>query len=455
MNRYERRLGAIRKEMLEHVDVYKGIYAKADEEDRDPTAEEQQDIVAALKAIEVLKEEKTDVEGSLKTLESVNETAKDLGPASPTIDGNGSGPRVTRDRIDGMFDAVDYAFKTAGDQFVESEGFKRLAELRKAAGSLPMNTSSGPVSLEAKGTLLEGAGGGGGALAATVPQVVPGVVEKQFQRLTVADLLLSGQATTNSVRYVIEGTATSGATGVPERGLKPESTLGLTTTDEPVRKIATILPISEEMLEDAPQVRAYINGRLTLFVRIEEEEQLLRGVAASDEVVGIMPSGNPRGINIYSSGTATAGTAKIEVLFKAMNGQRGSALVEPDFYVINNVDWEAIRLAKDTAGQYFGGGPFYGQYGNGGQLAQSTQLGGAEFLWGKPVSVTSALGAGTALVGTSSAGQVWRRGGLSVEASNSHEDFFRRNVVAIRAEERLALAIYRPTAFTETRFLTP
>ena len=62
-----------------------------------------------------------------------------------------------------------------------------------------------------------------------------------------------------------------------EAGTKPESTVGLTTTDEPIRKIATVLPVSDEMLEDAPAIQSYINGRLTLFVRIEEERQLLRG----------------------------------------------------------------------------------------------------------------------------------------------------------------------------------
>ena len=160
------------------------------------------------------------------------------------------------------------------------------------------------------------------------------MVDKLFQQLTVADLLLSGQARTNSLRYVVEGTATSGAAGVAEAGLKPESTLGLTLTDEPVKKIATILPISEEMLEDAPAVQSYINGRLRLFVRIEEERQLLRG-AGTNEIIGIMPTGNTRAINIYAGGTA-AGNKAVQ-LFKAINGTRGSALVEPNFIVLSTV----------------------------------------------------------------------------------------------------------------------
>lgn len=65
--------------------------------------------------------------------------------------------------------------------------------------------------------------------------------------------------------------------------------------------------------------------------------------------------------------------------------------------------------------------------------------------------VTTAVGAGTALIGTSSAAQVWRKGGLTVEATNSNEDDFLKNLVTIRAEERLGLAVYRPVAFTEIR----
>jgi HK97 family phage major capsid protein len=69
-------------------------------------------------------------------------------------------------------------------------------------------------------------------------------------------------------------------------------------------------------------------------------------------------------------------------------------------------------------------------------------------LWGKRVAVTPAMAATTALVGAfQQGGQIFRKGGLTVEASNSHADFFQRNLTAIRAEERLELAVYRPGAF--------
>lgn len=64
-------------------------------------------------------------------------------------------------------------------------------------------------------------------------------MEKLFQPLSFESLLLAGQATTNTVRYAVEGTATSGAAGVAEAGLKPESTLAFSTLDEPIKKVAT------------------------------------------------------------------------------------------------------------------------------------------------------------------------------------------------------------------------
>jgi hypothetical protein len=71
------------------------------------------------------------------------------------------------------------------------------------------------------------------------------------------------------------------------------------------------------------------------------------------------------------------------------------------------------------------------------------------------VAVTPAIVANTALVGAfKTAAQVFRKGGIRVEASNSHQDYFIKNLVAIRAEERLALAVYRPQAIGKVTGLT-
>jgi HK97 family phage major capsid protein len=140
-------------------------------------------------------------------------------------------------------------------------------------------------------------------------------------------------------------------------------------------------------------------------------------------------------------------------LFKALNGTRGSSFMEPEWVVMHPTDWESIRLLTDTAGQYLYGGPGQGPYGNGAVAQASGQItGAADSLWGKPVYVTAAIGgAGTALLGNSQAAQVWSKGGPSVEITNAHQDYFVKDLVAIRCERRLGLTVYRPSALCEVR----
>jgi len=126
---------------------------------------------------------------------------------------------------------------TPGELFVSSEGYKAVRHNRGEQWSTGL-VKVGPA-LHAKGTLLEGSGspgsGTGGGLV-PVPQVAPGLVSTLFRLLVLEDLLSAGQATGNTVRYAVEGTATSAAAGVAEAGQKPESTLGFSTLDEPIKR---------------------------------------------------------------------------------------------------------------------------------------------------------------------------------------------------------------------------
>jgi HK97 family phage major capsid protein len=111
-----------------------------------------------------------------------------------------------------------------------------------------------------------------------------------------------------------------------------------------------------------------------------------------------------------------------------------TSFIYPDGIVMNPTNWFTVQTSKDANGQYFGAGPFAPMQ--------------AATMWGLPVAPTPSIVANTALVGAfGSMSQVFRKGGIRVEASNSHQDFFIKNLVAIRAEERLALAVYRPASF--------
>jgi HK97 family phage major capsid protein len=316
--------------------------------------------------------------------------------------------------------------ETPGEQFINSKAY----ELLKTDGFMQRSAWRTP-SVELKTVLTEGAGSG---QALAQPELQPGILPGLLRRLTLAALIPQGQTAATTVRYLSETTFTNAAAPTTEGALKPESTLVFAQVDEPVRKIAHFLPVTEEMLEDAPALKAYIDGRLTLGVQLTEEDQLLNGNGTAPNLSGILnrsglQAAQPRGTDNNA-----------DCIYKQVNNIRANAFLEPDSLVIHPTNWTTIKLAKDASGQYYGGAA-------GGPFGASTAP-GLETLWGLRVRVTPAISAGTALVGAfAEAAQIFRRGGLRVEASNSHSDFFQRNQVAIRAEERLALAVYRAAAF--------
>lgn len=314
-----------------------------------------------------------------------------------------------------------------GEAFVKSEGYSAV----KSAGMRGSRWSTGAVELpyNGKATVTE-------ALSPVVfSDNRPGIDPIRTQRLTVADLIPQGSTSSNSVVTIQELANVNAAAPIGEGVDKPESEITFQTVPEPVVKIATFLPVSDEMLEDVDQIRSYLDSRLSLFVQIKEEQQLLAGTGTSPELSGIMDR------SIGSGSALSLDTDRsTDAIYRAMTVIRTSSFLEPDAMVVHPTDWASIRLLKDDNGQYYGGGPFTGAYGNGGIAMDS--------LWGLKVVVTTAMTQGTTLVGAFAQGAfIWRRSGLTVEASNSHDDFFQKNLTAIRAEERLALGVLRPAAF--------
>jgi HK97 family phage major capsid protein len=137
-------------------------------------------------------------------------------------------------------------YGSPGEVFVKSENFQKIADETTRG----QQWTTGPVEVPhftKAGTLLQS---GQGAGLFPVPEVVPGVVETLFEQLEVADLFASSRISTSSARYIHEGTALSGAAGVAEGAEKPASDLAYSTVDEPTKKIATHLIVSDEVLDD-------------------------------------------------------------------------------------------------------------------------------------------------------------------------------------------------------------
>jgi HK97 family phage major capsid protein len=306
---------------------------------------------------------------------------------------------------------------------------KQGGHRRNGAWSSPAIECVNPLTMRAT-TLTEDPASGGKLV---VPQYLPGIRSVLFRRLVVADLMASGQATSNAIIYMVETLFTNAAAPVAEGGAKPESALTFDQRTDPVSKIAHWLPVTEELLEDVPAMQAYIDARLELGVQLAEEDQLLNGNGTPPNLMGIM---NRVGLAapVARNAGATPPETNADAVLRQITAIATTAFVYPDGVVMNPTNWFTTVTSKDGNGQYFGGGPFS-------SLPTAT-------LWGTPVAITPSIVAGTALVGAyGTMSQVFRKGGIRIEASNSHQDYFVKNLVAIRAEERLALAVYRPGAF--------
>lgn len=332
---------------------------------------------------------------------------------------------------EGGDDGETKSFGSIGSQFVQSAGYKNLMANNEG---LKGNWSSGDV--EVKTTFTEGTAGAPGPGFAQVgqPTVLPGIVDIRFQPLTIADLFPSGTTTTPLIRYLVETAVTNAAATVAEGNLKPESALSFSKVDAVLHKIATFLPISDEMLEDWAQARSYIDARLMLFVKLAEEAQLLSGDGTGANLTGLLNRSGLAATVVKGSAPSTGTDNSMDAIYRQITAIRVTQFLEPDALAIDPLGWGEIMLAKNSQGQYYANGPFADMVG--------------QSLWGKRVAVSPAMAAKTALVGAfQQGGQIFRKGGLTVEASNSHADFFQRNLTAIRAEERLELVVYRPGAF--------
>lgn len=366
------------------------------------------------------------VEADIKSKQAELADAEDLDKRRKGFQQAAGGGSLDDAGADTRRDAIAKSF---GQQFLESDGFKSL----KDRGFDGKWTSG---SVELKAALTEGTAGapGGGYSLTSNPTVQPGIIDQKFAPLTVASLFPSGSTNSTLIRYLVETVVTNAAAAVAEGGIKPESALQFSKVDEVLHKIATFLPISDEMLEDWDQARSYIDARLTLFVQQAEEAQLLRGDGTGASLVGLL---NRPGLAAkVTRGTAPSAAEDnaMDAIYRQITKIRTTQFIEPDAVVIDPIGWEGIALAKNLQGAYYAQGPFVS--------LQTPQL------WGKSVVTTPAMDLSTALVGAfAQGGQIFRKGGLTVEASNSHADYFQRNLTALRAEERLALAVYRPGAF--------
>lgn len=318
--------------------------------------------------------------------------------------------------------------KSIGARFLENEEVKALI----ASGSMRAKSR---VAVEVKNITSASTSGVSSTTGLVIADRQPGIVQVQPNRpLMIRDLLMPGRTSSGSIDYVRETVFTNNAAAVAENPAapKPQSDMTFDLKNLPVRTIAHWVLASQQILADAPMLQSYIDGRLRYGLAYAEDLQFLLGDGTGANILGLMPQATayaaPAGVPASATG---AGATYIDKLRLAML-QATLALFPATGHVLNPTDWASIELTKDTQGRYI--------------FANPTGL-ASPVMWGLPVAASLAMPQGQFLTGAFAyAAQIFDREDATVQISSEDRDNFVKNMVTILAEERTALAVYRPQA---------
>lgn len=275
------------------------------------------------------------------------------------------------------------------------------------------------------------------------------IVEMLGRRpLRLRDLCAKRRTTSDVVEYVRETSHTNNAAPVPEAtssaaptapgsagplvnnpngGYKPEGSWAFEVKQATVKTIAQWVPASKRALADVAQLEGLINDELALDIAEAEDNQFLNGDGNGENHTGIL---NTSGIQTQAFVTDIFTSVR-----KAITKARTVGRVQPNAILVSPAVAEQVELTKDGNDRFYYAGPF------------NT---GVTTLWGLPLVESEIMPDTHALVGDFSKAVIWDREQTSVTMTDSHADFFIRNLVAVLAEERNAFGVTRPPAFVKT-----
>ncbi|OCG59923.1 phage major capsid protein [Gilliamella sp. Nev3-1] len=312
------------------------------------------------------------------------------------------------------------AVQSLGQMVVESESFRNANMNASFRGSVRVNAPRSAITTTTTNIVA--------------PDRQAGIIAPPVRRMTIRDLLIPGTTNSNSIEFVRETGFTNNATTVGESNAKPYSDITFGLVNSPVRTIAHLFKASRQILDDVSGLISYIDGRARNGLQLAEEKQLLFGNGSGSNILGIVPQA--------SSFTPSLSVDNATAIDRIRLALLQSVLAEfpANGIVLNPIDWAGIELTKDKEGRYLIGNPIDGT---------------TPRLWNLPVVATQAMNSNNFLVGAfNMAAQIFDRMDMEVLISTENDKDFENNMITIRAEERLALAVYRPEAFV-TGEVTP
>jgi HK97 family phage major capsid protein len=363
------------------------------------------------------------------------------------------------DQIQRQLDALDIRVADRGgyggaappswrQKLAENESVQRLLRDGKGRGYFKLEgadlagllSRKNIISAAASGTSEGDTLGPLGTAATGVLQIdrIPGITIEPRQALKVRDVLTARPTSLALVDFVKVSTPLAIASPVVEASTKPENSLVFTSLSEKVRTIATWIPATKQVLADFDELSGFVSSSMPYYVNLAEEIQLLSGDGTGENLHGLIV----QAAAFNTSLLATAEWTRLDIIGRAIEQIMAAKELDPTFVVLHPNDYWAIRLTKDGFGRYILGDP----------QNQSDQ----PRIFGLDLVYTTSIAAGTFLIGSGNpiASEIRDRMELMVEISTEHADYFTRNLVAIRAEKRLALIVKRPNSYVTGSFAT-
>lgn len=414
----KKNLATMVSERIAKIDQVKDIWDKLGDED--PSTEQAEEIKTLNKEIEELEHSISESKSFQQMKEKNLAQSADLeklnrgGIPHPNGDGKGN-------------DGVER--KSVGQQFTEDfQEFKDWREAIAPHGDIPetMRVGNSPA-MHFKALITGASVTSAGAM---VRRDYAGLVELPFRPLMLRDLITIGTTGSDLIEYprvtgytnaaaaVAEATASSGGSGA-----KPESNIALEKVTTSVKTIAHWIAASKRALSDAGQIRTLIDNFLDYGLEEELEDQIISGDGVGENFTGITGT---TGITEQAWSTNILTTTR-----KARTKVKVTGRANATGYLLHPTDWETIDLLQDNEGRYYYGGP---------------SILGNPRLWGLPVVESEAQPVGFGWCADFRTIVLWDREQATVRVSDSHSDFFVRNLVAILAELRAALGVFRPAA---------
>ena len=313
--------------------------------------------------------------------------------------------------------------ETVGQQVISAEALKTFAASVEGNKRLSIPVSAALLSVNVPGQIV-------------APDRLPGIDTQPKQRLFIRDLIAPGRTESNTIYWVQQTGFTNNAKAVAENTTKPYSDIAFAEKITPVRTVAHLFKAAKQILDDMPQLQSTIEAELRYGLKYVEEQEILFGDGTGAHLDGIVPQASA-----FAAAFAVAQQNGIDDLRLAML-QAQLARFPASGHVLHFIDWAKIELTKDSLGRYI--------------LANPAALAGPT-LWGLPVVATEAAAfQGKFLTGAFNAGaQIFDREDANVVISTENADDFEKNMISIRCEERLALAVKRPEAFIYGSFTAP